>query len=144
VEAAARKVAVFDTWALLAYLGGEPAAQQVRQILRQARQRRVAALLSVINLGECAYTVERERGRQAAQLALGTVDQLPLRVVPAERSLVLDAAHVKAAHRLSYADAFSVAVAMRFNGHVVTGDPEFVSVEHEVPIRWLTRVANRR
>ena len=85
------------------------------------------------------YVIERERGRQAAQKAIGTVDQLAIRVVPAERSLVFDAAHVKAVHHLSYADAFSVAVAKRFSGHVVTGDPEFATVEHEVPIRWLVR-----
>lgn len=144
MDAAARKVAVLDTWALLAYLDGEPAAREVRQVLRGARARRVTALLSIINFGECLYIVERERGRHAAQRAVGTIDQLPVRIVPAERSLVFDAAHIKATHRLSYADAFSVAVAKQFSGHVVTGDPEFATVEHEVPIRWLTtRPADR-
>jgi ribonuclease VapC len=122
---------------MLAFLGGEPAGREVRQLLRQARQGRVLALFSIINFGEALYIVEREQGRQAAERAVGIVDQLALRIVPADRSLVFDAAHVKARYPISYADAFSVAVARRFGGDVMTGDPEFGAVASEVTIRWL-------
>jgi ribonuclease VapC len=122
---------------MLAFLGGEPAGREVRQLLRQARQGRVLALFSIINFGEALYIVEREQGRQAAERAVGIVDQLALRIVPADRSLVFDAAHVKARYSISYADAFSVAVAKRFGGYVLTGDPEFEVVASEVTVRWL-------
>jgi ribonuclease VapC len=128
---------VLDTWAVLAYLEGEPAAQHVRNILRSARRKQVSVLLSLINYGECLYVVEREQGFQQAQRAIGIIDQLPLHVVPANRQLVFAAAHMKARYPISYADAFSAALAKQNQGRVMTGDPEFKAVESEVTIHWL-------
>jgi ribonuclease VapC len=91
----------------------------------------------MINYGEALYVVERERGLQAAQRAIGIVDQLPLHVVAADRSLVFEAAHAKARYPISYADAFSVALAKRNHGRIMTGDPEFKAVEAEIDIQWL-------
>ena len=113
---------MLDTWALLAYLDGEPAAQHVRQVLRSARRKQVVVLLSLIAYGECLYVIEREQGFHQAQRAIGIIDQLALRVMPADRPLVFEAAHVKAHYPVSYADAFSVALARRNNGCVMTGD----------------------
>lgn len=128
---------VLDTWAVLAYLDGEPAAQQVRQVLRTARRKQAVVLLSLIAYGECLYVIEREQGCQHAQRAVGVIDQLAVHVMPADRSLVFEAAHVKARYPISYADAFSVALAKRNHGRVMTGDPEFKAVESEVAVRWL-------
>lgn len=128
---------VLDTWALLAYLDGEPAAQQVRQVLRSARRKHAVVLLSIIAYGECLYVIEREHGFHHAQRAVGIVDQLALRVMPADRRLVFEAAHMKARYPISCADAFSVALAKSNGGGVMTGDPEFRSVESEVAVHWL-------
>ena len=38
---------------------------------------------------------------------------------------MLAAAHIKAGHALSYADAFAVAVAQELDAVMLTGDPEF-------------------
>jgi bifunctional DNA-binding transcriptional regulator/antitoxin component of YhaV-PrlF toxin-antitoxin module len=51
--------------------------------------------------------------------------------------LVFEAAHVKARYPVSYADAFSVALARRNHGRVMTGDPGFKAVESEVRVHWL-------
>ena len=131
------RISVLDTWALLAFLDGEPAAQQVRQVLRRARRKLVTVLLSIISYGECLYVIERERGLQQAQRAVGMIDQLPLHVVPADRPLVFEAAYLKARYPISYADAFSVALAKRTDGRVMTGDLEFKVVETEVAVQWL-------
>jgi ribonuclease VapC len=131
------KVVVLDTWAILAYLDGEPAAAQVRQTLRKARKKQVLLLLSLINYGECLYIIEREQGLQHAQRAAGIIDQLAVRVPPVDRALVFEAAHVKALHAVSYADAFSIALAKRNGAAVMTGDPEFKAVESEIPVHWL-------
>jgi uncharacterized protein len=140
----ASKVVVLDTWALLAYLDGETAAQRVRQTLRRARQRQLNALLSLISYGECLYVIEREQGMQRTQRAIGIVDQLALRVMAADRPLVFEAAHLKARYPISYADAFSAALAKRHQGHVMTGDPEFRAIESEIPILWLDHGRSRR
>jgi len=130
-------VVVLDAWALLAYLDGEPAAQHVRQVLRSARRKQAVVLLSLIAYGECLYVIEREQGFHQAQRAVGIIDQLALRVMPADRPLLFEAAHVKARYPVSYADAFSVALARQNHGRVMTGDPEFKVVESEVRVHWL-------
>jgi predicted nucleic acid-binding protein len=133
----ASRVVVLDTWALLAYLDGEPAAQHVRHALRTARRKQAVVLLSLIAYGECLYVIEREQGFHSAQRAVGIIDQLALHVMPADRPLVFEAAHVKARYPISYADAFSVALAKRNDGRVITGDPKFTAVESEVGVHWL-------
>lgn len=133
-----RKVVVLDSWAMIAYLDGEPVAQRVRQVLRRARRQQIVALFSLISYGECLYIVEREHGLQQAQRAAGIIDQLPLRVMPVDRSLVFGAAHVKAHHAVSYADAFVVALARQHTASVMTGDPEFDTVASEIKIDWLS------
>jgi predicted nucleic acid-binding protein len=132
-----RNVRILDTWAMLAYLDGEPAAPLVRQVLRLARRKRAIVLFSLINYGESLYVIEREHGLQQAQRAIGIIDQLAVQVVPADRLLVFEAAHVKARHPISYADSFCVALARRHHGRVMTGDREFAAVESEVGIEWL-------
>ena len=134
---AGSRVIVLDSWALLAYLDGEPAAQEVRRTLQRARKKQVVLLFSIINYGECLYIIEREHGLQQAQRAAGIIDQLALRVMPADRPLVFEAAHIKAHYPVSYADAFSIALAKQNSARVMTGDPEFSAVESEVPVQWL-------
>jgi predicted nucleic acid-binding protein len=51
---------VLDTFALLAYLEGEPGMARVRSVLEGAAAQRHAVYLSLINLGEALYITERE------------------------------------------------------------------------------------
>jgi ribonuclease VapC len=122
---------------MLAYLDGEPAAQHVRQVLRLARKKQRVVLFSLINYGECLYITEREQGLRQAQRAAGIIDQLALRIVPADRPLVFEAAHIKARFPVSYADAFSIALAKRTGARVMTGDSEFKAVETEISVHWI-------
>ena len=128
---------VLDSFALLAYLGDEAGAGDVEDILSAARRGQAEVWMSVINLGEGLYITEREGSLQAAQVALAAVDQLPIVVVDADRSLTLDAAHVKAHHAIAYADAFAVSLAMSRHAAVVTGDPEFEKVTSLVRVCWI-------
>jgi ribonuclease VapC len=128
-----------DSFAVLAYLGDEAGASEVEQILEAAAKDRAQVWMSVINLGEVLYTVEREAGFEAAQRAAAIVDQLPVRIMDADQALTFSAAHVKANHTLAYADAFAVALAREMRGQVVTGDPEFRQVESLVRVRWTKR-----
>ena len=130
---------VFDSYALLAHLGGEPGAQRVREILEACAAGSERGYVSQINVGECLYIVHRERDAAQAARVLGIIDQLPLQQLPATRPRILAAAHVTARHRVSYADAFVVAAASEHGATILTGDPEFHSVEGEVKIDWLPR-----
>jgi ribonuclease VapC len=128
---------VLDSFALLAYLGDEHGRERVEAVLAAAARDECSTCVSVINLGEVLYITERERGLAQAQAALAALDQLPLRVLPADREAVLAAAHVKANHRLSYAGSFAVATAQALGATVLTGDPKFASVGSLVSVEWL-------
>lgn len=127
---------VLDSFALLAFLEDEAGATEVQGILR-ACEKTAEGWLSIVNFGEAVYITEREQGLQAAQRVIAIVDQLPLRVVEADRARTFAAAHVKARRALSYADAFAVALALEVQGKVVTGDPEFKKAEDLVSVHWI-------
>jgi predicted nucleic acid-binding protein len=128
---------VLDSFAMLAYSGGEPGASAVEQILQRARAQAIKLFLSLINLGEVYYITQRERGRDKAVETLVLLDQLPIQQEPVDRALVLSAASIKANHAISYADAFAAGLAQRLRVPVVTGDPEFQKVTAVIDVVWL-------
>ena len=128
---------VLDAFALLAYLQDEPAAARIEQVLVQAGKEKCRLFLSIINLGELLYIVERRGGASKAQQALALIQQLPIKILPADQAAVFSAAHIKAAHAISYADAFAVAAAMQTNACVLTGDAEFKRLEQIIKVEWL-------
>jgi len=125
---------VLDSFAVLAYLAAEAGMPRVREVLRDASAGQCSVYLSLINLGEVAYIVERERGLARAQETLGLIDQLPIQVLPASREVVMAAAHVKAEYPMAYADAFAVAAAQNLDAVILTGDPEFDAVKDLVHV----------
>lgn len=130
-------VYVLDTFAVVAYLNNESAAPMVRDLLRNAKRRQAQIWLSIINYGESLYVIERARGLNGAQKAIGVIDQLPIAIAEASRELTFLAAHLKAQHPMSFADSFSAALAKAKNGILLTGDKEFKTIESMVSIQWL-------
>jgi len=131
-------VFVLDSYAVLAYLGGESGQKRVQEVLQQTIDGHSKAVLTLINLGEVAYIVERSQGLVRAQEALGLIEQLPVEILPADKDLVLAAAHIKANYPLAYADAFTVAAGLRTGGIILTGDPEFEMVTDLVQVEMLS------
>ena len=132
---------VADSWAILAAMRGEgAAAQTMRRLLRRARASNVRVLLNVINLGEVYYRLIQLVGDERADAQLGVIRATPIELVPAREPLVLEAARIKAAHRLSYADAFAVSTARVARAPVMTGDPEILALPRSVVrVRRLAR-----
>ncbi len=130
---------VLDSYALLAYLENERGSGRVRELLEDAKALKVQLYLCIINLGEVIYIVERERGLLKAQETLARIDELPVEIVTADRSLTLAAAHLKAGCPIAYADCFAAALAQAYNALLVTGDPEFrkIKANLDVQIEWL-------
>jgi predicted nucleic acid-binding protein len=112
---------VLDTWALLAHLRDEAAAEQVRKEWIE----RGAAMCSV-NLGEALYLEMRVRGPDNAD---DTIEEArrELNVIHPDWELVIAAAKIKATGGLSFADAFCIATAERLGAPVWTGDPEIIN-----------------
>ncbi|MBA7656653.1 tRNA(fMet)-specific endonuclease VapC [subsurface metagenome] len=130
---------ILDSYALLAYLEAEPGGDRVAELLEAARERRCRLYLCVINLGEVMYIVERERGLTRAQETLARIDELPVEVVDADRTLTMAAAHLKAQWPLAYADCFAAALAQAKDAPLLTGDPEFhrVGPGSALKLEWL-------
>ena len=131
---------MLDSWALLAFFEDEPAAEEVEKILLDGEAGRTRLLLSVINWGEIYYSVMRRVSQEAAEAKALEIAGMPIEMVPVDADLVLArrAAQYKATHKLSYADAFAAALAKERHAVLVTGDPEFRSLEKEFKIQWLT------
>ena len=53
---------VFDSFALLAYLEDEAGATRIEALLEQARKETTQIWMSVVNLGEVLYIIERKQG----------------------------------------------------------------------------------
>lgn len=130
---------VLDSYALLAYFGDEPGREEVEELLNSALRGKAELFLSVINLGEVIYIIERERGLSKAHEVLARIEELPIAIIEVDRKLALEAAHYKALYPIAYADCFALALAQLKGATLVTGDPEFEQVkpEHCPPILWL-------
>jgi len=136
---ASRPAYLLDSFALLAYLNDEPGGERVHEILALAKTHQCRIIMSLMNMGEVLYITERTRGLPAAQAVQALVESLPLELLDASRDLILDAAHIKAHHALSYADAFAVASAVREDACILTGDPEYQTVEEIIHVEWLVK-----
>jgi predicted nucleic acid-binding protein len=132
-----RPIFILDSFALLTYLENEAGSQRVQDLFGLSKEGAVSLFLSIISLGEVLYITERERGLPTAQKVLALIEELPLDIMEASRENVFSAAHTKARFAISYADAFAAALTIQHKATLVTGDPEFKSLEKELIIEWL-------
>jgi len=128
---------VLDTWPIMAYFENEPAAETVEQLLANGHAGAIPLLMSVVNVAEVWYTMARQWSTQTADQSVSELRDLGIQFVLVDESLALQAARLKAKHKMSLADCFAVALAQQRAAEVVTGDPEFKQVEPGVRILWL-------
>lgn len=131
------KALVFDSWAVLAYLGGETSGQEVADLIADAHERGIPICMSVVNAGEVWYILAREISEVQADQAIADLRGLGIEVVDADWPLTRMAGTFKAHKRMSYADCFAAALAKHRKSELVTGDDEFKQVESEVSVRWV-------
>jgi ribonuclease VapC len=58
-------------------------------------------------------------------------------LVEANKDLTLQAAQFKAFNKMSFADCFAAALAMKKKCELLTGDKEFKHVEGKIKIKWM-------
>lgn len=131
------KSLVLDSWAVLAYLGGEASGQEVADLIAGAHESGIPMCMSVINAGEAWYILAREISEAQADQAMTDLRGLGIEVIDADWAITRVAATFKARHRMSYADCFAAALAKDRKSDLVTGDKEFKQVEGEVSVRWV-------
>ncbi len=120
---------VLDTSALLTLIEDEAGADVVQTLLEQARTGDIAILLSFMSFMEVSYITLQERGLEEALARIDLMTALPVLRVESTESLSILAAEIKAAHRLSLADAWVAALAKERGAILVHKDPEFEQIE---------------
>lgn len=132
---------ILDSWAVLAWMQDEPAAEAVDQWFEEAATGTRDLRCSVINAGEVFYQLVRAgKLLEADRFWRGLVrGEAPLRVVAATIPRVKRAAAIKARYPMADADAFAVALAVELGWPLVTGDPEIRRAEADgvVRLHWL-------
>jgi ribonuclease VapC len=130
---------VLDSYALLSYCEGEPGAREVAGFFKKALSRKIKLSLCVVNWGEMYYIALREGGVEVAEKYRFTLDQYPVKIINADLTVTLQAAHYKGSYKISYADAYAAALAKLKRATLITGDPDFSELENEIRIHWLTQ-----
>lgn len=128
---------VLDAFALMAHFKKEPGATRMAELLEQATRNQQPLIISAVNLGEVFYKTVRQFDRRRAEEVLSGVQQLPILVVNVDRQLALDAALIKGAFRISYADCIAAALTQRLDATLITGDQGFGQVP-SLKVEWLT------
>lgn len=131
------KAIVLDSWATIAYLEDEAAAEKVADIIADAHDEQIPLLMTVVNAGEVWYIVARQTSATEADTSIKQIRDLGVQFIDADWSLAKDAGHFKSKNKMSFADCFAAALAKQRKAHLATGDPEFKQIENEILISWL-------
>lgn len=133
-----QKAVILDSWAVVAYLEDEPAAEDVETIMEEAHDAGIPLLMTVVNAGEVWYSVARSQSEKLADdNVLKELGDLGITLVDVDWALTRQAAAFKRRGRIAYADCFAAALAKQNEAPLVTGDPEFKPLENEISILWV-------
>jgi predicted nucleic acid-binding protein len=128
---------VLDSFALIAYFRDEPGAETMENLLVAAGKEESPLLMTDVNYAEVKYSIVKKDGREAWMDAAKVLQSLPIDFHTTSRVLADVAADFKARFKISLADAFAAALAKEKKAQLITGDPEFKSLEKEIKINWL-------
>ena len=134
---------VLDSYAVIGYLEDEPFADWLQRLLLSARKKSCRLYIHAIQLGEVYYITLREQGKPTADLAYARIKDFPITIVDTiDEKLLLSAASLKATFPISYADAYAAALARQHDAILLTGDPEFKSLEKKelISVKWLDKL----
>jgi predicted nucleic acid-binding protein len=132
------KAIVLDSWAVIAYLEGEAAAEKVADHIADAHEDDTPLFMSVVNAGEVWYIIAREASISDADRSITALRQLGIDFIDADWDLAREAGGFKSKHKMSFADCFAAGLAKHKKAVLLTGDSEFQQVEGEIAIIWLT------
>lgn len=129
---------LLDTSALLTLMENEPGADRVEAILRTEN-----VLIPCTALLEVYYITRRRQGEAEADRRYAILKVLSATILWAlDEPTLLRAGRIKAAHRLSFADAVAAAMAAQNDAILVHKDPEFDALENHVRLEALPYKAN--
>jgi ribonuclease VapC len=128
---------LLDSYAMIAYFEDEPGADRVAQVLKQLIKGKAKGFMSVVNWGEVYYNTLREQGVSEAEKVILQLDKFPIQIVDVNKELAYEAAKLKGEFRIAYADCFAVALSVKLNADLVTGNPDFKKLQERISIQWI-------
>ena len=116
---------VLDSYAMLAYFRNEEGREKVEQLLNEAVGNKHELYMTCVNAGEVYYMASRKDGSDKAEIVWKALQQFPIHIIEVDLAFTFKAAKLKAANKLSYADAFAVVLTIIKKATLITGDREF-------------------
>jgi predicted nucleic acid-binding protein len=121
---------VVDSWAWIAYLEGSLVGQKVREIIVDDGNE---IFTHVLSLGEIVSKVRRmEKDTDVAVSAITTNSKLFALEKDSKDAGLLHAKMVSKGSKFGLADAFVLSAARKLGAKVLTGDPDFATIEDAV------------
>ena len=74
------KAIVLDSWAVIAYLEDEPAAEKNADLIADAHEQQIPLLMTVVNAGEVWYIVAREASASDAEASIKQLRDLGIKI----------------------------------------------------------------
>jgi len=116
----------------------EAGADTVQDLLDRANKSEILVFVSFVTFTEIFYITLREKGEEEAQKRIKLMDALATTRIESSKELSLIAGRLKAAYRLSFADAWIAATAMFYDAILVHKDPDFEQLEDKLKALKLT------
>lgn len=134
---------VLDTSAFLTLTGEEPGADTVQQFITDALAGELDLHASFVSLTEIEYITRQKEGEKIAGERLADIKALPVCWLHSDDALCEAAAKLKAAHKMSFADAFVAATAKRLDATLIHKDPEFDALAGVIKLQGLPPKAGK-
>ena len=131
------EIFVLDTSAFIALDEREPGADEVEALLAKAWLGEAEVHASFATLTELEYIRTQEQDAQQATELLSFAKSQPMKWLHTDDALCSAAAKLKAAHKVSFADAFVAATAQRLEATLVHKDPEFNALNGVIKLQAL-------
>lgn len=128
---------LLDTSAFVTLTDKENGFERVRDLLKAARRGKVVLHASFATLTEVRYILTYDRGEEQAGRISDAIRKFPVTWHHSDDALCSEAAKLKAAHKISFADAFVAATANRLDATLVHKDPEFEAFKGVIQLQTL-------
>lgn len=128
---------VLDTSAFFTLIEDEDGADLVQDLLQQAQRGEIKILASFVSFVEMFYITLQEKGEDEANTRIELMKRLAIERVESSEEIGNIAGKMKAAHKISFADAWIAATAKFYQAVLVHKDPEFEQVQDEVELLQL-------
>lgn len=130
---------LLDTSAFITLTDKEAGFERVQGLLKAARRGEVELHASFVTRTEVRYILTYDRGADQAARMTAAIRKFPVQWLHSNDALCGEAVKLKAAHKVSFADAFVAATAQRFNATLVHKDPEFDALGGVIKLHGLPR-----